>query len=181
MRVRGSAAWNKVCGLCRIVQVDIIHLCGGFFFNFFVFYYSGSQEMLEKYMKKKETWEKKSGSWWIQKDDTQEERWNWHSWEGTGHVGLVCMSGTTQWPRARSWHAIDTRLKLTLTPQIITFSLWKLALPSHSSHSVSVSLLSPGLFQFLPSPRLLWYIGERMVLTLKSNYLSFTCLFLSLW
>lgn len=181
MRVRGSAAWNKVCGLCRIVQVDIIHLCGVFFFNFFVFYYSGSQEMLEKYMKKKETWEKKSGSWWIQKDDTQEDRWNWHSWEGTGHVGLVCMSGTTQWPRARSWHAIDTRLKLTLTPQIITFSLWKLALPSHSSHSVSVSLLSPGLFQFLPSPRLLWYIGERMVLTLKSNYLSFTCLFLSLW
>lgn len=59
---------------------------------------------------------------------------------------LVCIAGTTQWPRARSWHAIDTRLKLTLTPQIITFSLWKLALPSHSSHSVSVSLLSPSLF-----------------------------------
>lgn len=45
-----------------IVQVDIIHLCVFFFFNFFVFYYSGSQEMLEKYMKKKgnvgkEKWE----------------------------------------------------------------------------------------------------------------------------
>jgi len=59
---------------------------------------------------------------------------------GRGFVNeSVCMAGTTQWPRARSWHAIDTRLKLTLTPQIITFSLWKLALPSHSSHSVSVS------------------------------------------
>lgn len=81
---------------------------------------------------------------------------------GRGFVNeLVCMAGTTQWPRARSWHATDTRLKLTLTPQIITFSLWKLALPSHSSHSVSVALLSPVLFLFLTSPRLLWYISEE--------------------
>lgn len=100
---------------------------------------------------------------------------------GWGFVNeLVCIAGTTQWPRARSWHAIDTRLKLTLTPQIITFSLWKLALPFHSSHSVSVSLPSPALFLFLTSPSLLWYIGGRMVLTLKSNYLSFTCLSLPL-
>lgn len=100
---------------------------------------------------------------------------------GRGFVNeLVCMTGTTQWPPARSWHAIDTRLKLTLTPQIITFSLRKLALPSHSSHSVSVSLLSLSLFLFLTSRCFLWYIGGRMVLTLKSNYLSFTHLSLPL-
>lgn len=66
---------------------------------------------------------------------------------GRGFVNeLVCMAGSAQWPRAKSWHATDTGLKLTLTPQIITFSLWKLALPSHSSHSVSVALLfSPAL------------------------------------
>lgn len=93
---------------------------------------------------------------------------------------LVCMAGTTQWPRARNWHAVDTRLKLTLTPQIITFSLWKLALPSHSSHSVSASLFSPALFLFHTSPHLLSCSGGRMVLTLKSNYLSFTCLSLPL-
>lgn len=100
---------------------------------------------------------------------------------GRGFVNeLVCMAGTTQWPQGRSWHTVDTRLKLTLTPQIITFSLWKLAFPSHSSHFVSVSLLSPFLFLFLTSPHLLKYIGGRVVLTLKSNYLSFTCLSLPL-
>lgn len=67
---------------------------------------------------------------------------------------LVCMSAASQWPRARSWHATDTRQKLTLTPQIITFSLWKLALLSHSSHSVSVLFFLPALFLFLTSPPL---------------------------
>lgn len=131
--------------------------------------------------------------WWVksewvliesERSEERGERWNWHSWEGAGCAGfvnkLVCMAGTTQWPRARNWHAVDTRLKLTLTPQIITFSLWKLALPSHSSHSVSASLFSPALFLFLISPHLLSCIGGRMVLTLKSNYLSFTCLSLPL-
>lgn len=87
---------------------------------------------------------------------------------------LVCTAGAAQWPRARSWHATDSRLKLTLTAQIITFSLWKLALPSHSSHSVSAS---PSLASLLSAPHISSVIfGGRMVLTLKSNYLSFTCL-----
>lgn len=122
----------------------------------------------------KEMWEKKRrrGSWVWRVGREDGGLMGLERWEGSGKVKLtflrrdrrcwgrgsvnelVCMAGTSQWPRARSWHATDTRQKLTLTPQIITFSLWKLALPSHSSHSVSVSLLSPALFLFLTSPPL---------------------------
>lgn len=92
---------------------------------------------------------------------------------------LVCMAGTTQWPQARNWHAIDTRLKLTLTPQIITFSLWKFALPSHSSHTLSC-LPHLLVFLFFTAPHLLWYIGEEWCWLWK----AITChlsVSLSLW
>lgn len=121
--------------------------------------------------KDKEMWDKKrkrgSVVWKIGRED--EGLMGLERWEGSGKVKLtflrrnrrcrwgfvnelVCMAGASQWPQARSWHATDTRQKLTLTPQIITFSLWKLALPPHSSHFVSVSLLSPALLLFLTTP-----------------------------
>lgn len=94
----------------------------------------------------------------------------WQQASGWGLVNdLGCTAiATSPWPRAGRWHATDTRQNPTLTPQMITFSLWKLATRSHSSHSVSVSL----------PLRSHWRTGGRLVLTLKSNYLSFIRLFL---